>query len=83
MEEKDYIYITDKDGKKIRMELVLAMNSENGQYQYIAYKEEKRKTPLYIAKLYKDGNKTRLDTNLTKEEKILVSRTIKQKIVGE
>lgn len=83
MEEKDYIYIKDDDGKKIKMELVLAMNSLDGKYQYIAYKEENKKIPLYLAKLYTNENKKRLDTNLSEEEKQMLIKTIKQKIIGE
>ena len=82
MEEKDYIYIKDNCGKKIKMELILAMNSLDGKFQYIAYKEENKKIPLYMAKLHIDGNKTILDTNLTEEEKNLLTKTIKQKIIG-
>lgn len=82
MEEKDYIYIKDSNGKKIKMELVLAMNSVDGKFQYIAYKEENKKIPLYLAKIYTDGNKTRLDTDLQEEEKQMLIKTIKQKIIG-
>ena len=82
MEEKDYIYIKDSNGKKIKMELILAMNSLDGKFQYIAYKEENKKIPLYMAKLYSDGDIIRLDTNLTDEEKELLTKTIKQKIIG-
>lgn len=82
MEEKDYIYIKDNNGKKIKMELILAMNSLDGKFQYIAYKEENKKIPLYMAKLYSDGDKIRLDTNLKDEEKQLLTETIKQKIIG-
>lgn len=82
MEEKDYIYIKDDYGKKIKMELVLAMNSLDGRFQYIAYKEENKKIPLYMAKLYQDEDKIRLDTNLNDEEKKLLTKTIKQKVIG-
>lgn len=82
MEEKDYIYIKDDYGKKIKMELVLAMNSLDGRFQYIAYKEENKKIPLYMAKLYQDEDKIRLDTNLNEEEKKLLTKTIKQKVIG-
>ena len=82
MEEKDYIYIKDNNGKKIKMELILAMNSLDGKFQYIAYKEENKKIPFYMAKLYSDGDKIRLDTNLKDEEKQLLTETIKQKIIG-
>ena len=82
MEEKDYMYITDSRGRRQKMELVLAMNSLDGKFQYIAYKEENKKVPLYMAKLYFDGNKTTLDTDLTEEEKQLLAKTIKQKIIG-
>lgn len=82
MEEKDYMHITDNNGRKQKMELVLAMNSLDGKFQYIAYKEENKKIPLYMAKIHFDGNKTILDTDLTDEEKQLVAKTIKQKIIG-
>lgn len=82
MEEKDYIYIKDNYGKKIKMELILAMNSLDGKFQYIAYKEENKKIPLYMAKLYQDGSKFKLDTNLNEEERKMLTKTIKQKIIG-
>lgn len=82
MEEKDYMYITDKKGKRQKMELVLALNSLEGKFQYIVYKEENKKIPLYMAKLHADGSKTILDTNLTNEEKQLLIKNIKQKIIG-
>ena len=50
MEEKDYIYINDKNGKKIKMELIIAINSLDGKFQYIAYKEENKFKLISIAK---------------------------------
>lgn len=82
MEEKDYIYIKDNYGKKIKMELILAMNSLDGKFQYIAYKEVNKKIPLYMAKLYQDGSGFKLDTNLNEEERKMLTKTIKQKIIG-
>jgi len=82
MEEKDYIYIYDNKGKKTKMELILAMNSINNDFQYIAYKEIDKIIPLYMAKLYLQKGISKLDTNLTQEEKHMLMKIIKQKIVG-
>ena len=80
--EKDYIYIYDKKGKKQKMELILAMNSQDGTFQYIAYKEENKTIPLYLAKLYAKKGIIDLDTNLTENEKQMLTKIIKEKIVG-
>ena len=82
MEEKDYIYINDKNGKKIKMELIIAINSLDGKFQYIAYKEENKKIPIYMAKLHIDEDKMKLDTDLKDEEQQLITKVIKQKIIG-
>jgi len=82
MKEKDYIYIYNSKGKKIKMELILAMNSINNDFQYIAYKEVDKAIPLYMAKLYLKKGISELDTNLTQEEKQMLTKVIKQKIVG-
>ena len=82
MKEKDYIYVYDDKGKKKRMELVLAINSDSGDFQYITYKEENKSVPLYIAKLYIKHGISKLDTNLTVEEKQKVIKIIKEKIIG-
>ena len=83
MEERDFIYIYDKDGKKIKMELVFAMNSEDGESQYIVYKEIDKIVPVYMAKIKLSDGIIDLDTDLTKEEKSLVEKMFKEKIIGE
>ena len=82
MEQKDYIYVYDEKGKKTRMELILAMNSENGEFQYIAYKPEQQIVPIYMAKIKLTEGLIDLDTNLTNEEKLLIEKTLKEKITG-
>jgi len=82
MEEKDYIYIYDKNGKKTKMELILAMNSLDGKFQYIAYKQEDKVVPLYMAKLYLKRGISDLDTNLSQEEIEMLKKVIKEKVVG-
>ena len=82
MKEKDYIYVYDDKGNKKRMELVLAINSDSGDFQYITYKEENKSVPLYIAKLYIKQGMSRLDTNLSIEEKQKVIKVIKEKVIG-
>lgn len=81
MEDKDYIYIYDKDGRKEKMELVLSF--EKDQNNYIVYKKIDKKTPLYMAKIEIDGEKTSIDINLSPEEQELVTQTIKGYFVEE
>ncbi len=82
MEQKDYIYVYDEKGKKTKMELILAMNSEDGKSQYIAYKPEKQIIPIYMAKIKLSEGLIDLDTNLTEEEVLLIEKTLKEKITG-
>ena len=82
MEDKDYIYIYDNNGKKNKMELVLAMNSLDGMFQYIVYKEVNKALPLYMAKTSIKNGLLDLDTNLTEEEKQLIENTLNKKITG-
>ena len=82
MEEKDYIYVYDKDGNKTKMELVFAMNSEDGKSQYIVYKELDKIVPVYMAKIKLGDELIDLDTNLTKEERDLIEKKFKEIITG-
>ena len=56
----DYIYITDENNNKIKMELVTTFELKNRDYKYIIYCELD-KSHLYLAK-YID-NKEYLNTN--------------------
>jgi len=83
MEKRDFIYIFDENGKKIKMELVFAMNSEDGKSQYIVYKEIDKIVPVYMAKIKLATGLMDLDTNLTLEERELVEKKFKEKIIGK
>ena len=80
MEERDYIYVYDENGKKLKMELVFAMNSEDGKSQYIVYKELDKLVPVYMAKIKLSDGLMNLDTNLTIEERNLVEKKFREKI---
>ena len=82
MEEKDYIYVYDKEGKKTKMELILAINSKDGKFQYIAYKHETQVVPIYMGKIELNDGLINLDTNLTEDEKLLIEKVLKEKITG-
>ena len=82
MENKDYIYIYDEKGKKTKMELVLAINSEDGENQYIVYKDVNKVIPLYMAKIKLNKGLMDLNTDLTAQEKELVERKLKEKVIG-
>ena len=83
MEERDYIYVYDENSKKIKMELVFAMNSQDGKSQYIVYKELDKLVPVYMAKIKLSDGLMDLDTNLTIEERNLVEKKFKEKITGK
>lgn len=80
MEERDYIYVYDENGKKLKMELVFAMNSQDGKSQYIVYKELDKLVPVYMAKIKLSDGLMNLDTNLTIEERNLVEKKFREKI---
>ena len=82
MENKDYIYVYDDIGKKIKMELILAINSEDGQSQYIAYKQEDKVIPIYMGKIKLTNGVMDLDTSLTDEEKRFIEGKLKEKVIG-
>lgn len=83
MEERDYIYVYDENGKKIKMELVFAMNSQDGKSQYIVYKELDKLVPVYMAKIKLSDGLIDLDTNLTIEERNLIEKKFKEKVTGK
>ena len=83
MEDKDYIYVYDKKGKKQKMELVAKVEIPEDPYQYIVYKEPSKKIPLYIAKLKLARGITALETNISQEEKDIVISAIKKEILEE
>ena len=64
---KDYIYIYNENGEKIKMEAVIALKLNNSDDQYIAYRDENKPNDIYIAKIKPNTNE--LDTNLTNKEK--------------
>lgn len=79
---KDYIYIEDANGSKMKMEIVLSFKLENEPKQYIIYKELEKDLPLYVAKCDIKEEISELDTNLTKEERIIISKIIKERNIG-
>lgn len=81
MEEKDYIYVYNKKGKKEKMELVLSFEIE--KKQYIVYKELDKTVPLYIAKIELKKGITSIDTNLSEEEQEIVTGVIRDYFLGE
>ena len=83
MEDKDYIYVYDKKGKKQKMELVAKVEIPENPYQYIVYKELDKKIPLYIAKLKLARGITALETNISQKEKDIVISAIKKELLEE
>ncbi len=47
---KDYIYIYNENGEKIKMEAVIALKLDNSDDEYIAYREENNADDIYVAK---------------------------------
>lgn len=78
----DYIYVYDDNENKLKMEVVLSFKLEDESKQYIIYKELDKKFPLYAAKFNLNVGISDLDTNLTKEEKIIISKIVKERILG-
>ncbi len=83
MDTRDYIYVYDKNGKKQKMELVLALEKEDTDYEYIVYKPIDKKVPLYMAKLKLEEGITKLETNLQEEEKDMLINIIKKDLLEE
>lgn len=61
----DYIYITDENNNKLKMELVTTFELKNFEYKYIIYKELDN-SHYYLAK-YKDDLEE-LNTNFSEKE---------------
>ena len=75
---KDYIYIYNENGEKIKMEAVIALKLNNSDDQYIAYRDENRPNVIYIAKIKPNTNE--LDTNLSNKEKEMLKEIIQKQI---
>lgn len=71
----DYIYITDENNNKIKMELVTTFELKNRDYKYIIYCELD-KSHFYLAK-YKD-NIEELNTDFTDSEYKLCNEIFKE-----
>ena len=71
----DYIYITDENNNKIKMELVTTFELKNRDYKYIIYCELD-KSHFYLAK-YKD-NIEELNTDFTASEYKLCNEIFKE-----
>ena len=71
----DYIYITDENNNKIKMELVTTFELKNRDYKYIIYCELD-KSHFYLAK-YKD-NIEELNTDFTSSEYKLCNEIFKE-----
>lgn len=75
---KDYIYIYNENGEKIKMEAVIALKLNNSDDQYIAYRDENKPNDIYIAKIKPNTNE--LDTNLSNKEKRMLKEIIQKQI---
>lgn len=75
---KDYIYIYNENGEKIKMEAVIALKLNNSDDQYIAYRDENKPNDIYIAKIKSNTNE--LDTNLSNKEKRMLKEIIQKQI---
>ena len=75
---KDYIYIYNENGEKIKMEAVIALKLNNSDDQYIAYRDENKPNDIYIAKIKPNTNE--LDTNLSNKEKEMLKEIIQKQI---
>ncbi|MBQ8534593.1 MAG: hypothetical protein IJ463_02785 [Bacilli bacterium] len=71
----DYIYITDENNNKIKMELVTTFELKNRDYKYIIYCELD-KSHFYLAK-YKD-NIEELNTDFSESEYKLCNEIFKE-----
>ena len=71
----DYIYITDENNNRIKMELVTTFELKNRDYKYIIYCELD-KSHFYLAK-YKD-NIEELNTDFTDSEYKLCNEIFKE-----
>lgn len=71
----DYIYITDENNNKLKMELVTTFELKNRDYKYIIYCELD-KSHFYLAK-YKD-NIEELNTDFTSSEYKLCNEIFKE-----
>ena len=71
----DYIYITDENNNKIKMELVTTFELKNRDYKYIIYCELD-KSHFYLAK-YKD-NIEQLNTDFSESEYKLCNEIFKE-----
>ncbi|MBO5138980.1 MAG: DUF1292 domain-containing protein [Bacilli bacterium] len=71
MEDKEYITITDDDGKEMKFELLTALESEDGKNQYVIYTDNEEdgegNVNIFASKsVIVDGNPTLV--NLEDEE---------------
>lgn len=71
----DYIYITDENNNRIKMELVTTFELKNRDYKYIIYCELD-KSHFYLAK-YKD-NIEELNTDFSESEYKLCNEIFKE-----
>ena len=71
----DYIYITDENNNKLKMELVTTFELKNRDYKYIIYCELD-KSHFYLAK-YKD-NIEELNTDFSESEYKLCNEIFKE-----
>ena len=71
----DYIYITDENNNKIKMELVTTFELKNRDYKYIIYCELD-KSHFYLAK-YKD-NIEEVNTDFSESEYKLCNEIFKE-----
>lgn len=75
---KDYIYIYNENGEKIKMEAVIALKLDNSDDEYIAYREENNPDDIYVAKIKPHTNE--LDTNLSDREKEMLKEIIEKQV---
>lgn len=75
---KDYIYIYNENGEKIKMEAVIALKLDNSDDEYIAYREENNADDIYVAKIKPYTNE--LDTNLSDREKEMLKEIIEKQV---
>lgn len=78
---KDYVYVYNENGEKIKMEAVIAVKLDNSDDKYIAYREENNPEDIYIAKIKSHTNE--LDTNLSSREKEMLKEIIEEQMKEE
>lgn len=78
----DYFTIIDDNNNEIQMELVYTFRLDSEEKDYIIYKEVNNKFPLYAAKVNLKEGLNDLDTNFTTEEKLLISKILRERISG-